>query len=249
MNPNPNMAPAPVAPDAQAPPAPAAPPAAPQTPADYEALYRKEVQERIAERQRYKPFEQTVGALDPESQQAFLALARAAAEGDTEAIKEWSASTYKNLSGAEIAAQVAAATTAPAGQAPAGVTAPTATPAAPSTEGLTAQQVQDMVAQQIRREQMVQQINSELAAAGYQADSPSGRTILAHAHATRASIADAVAWYNADLAAQYARSVAAGQAVAGATPPPAPAGTPGATPTPLTGREAALARLTGNRPA
>jgi|GEM_PF-1700746 len=248
MSPNPNMNPdpayTPVAPAPDPAAAPAAP-AAPEAPKDYQSLYQQEVQERIKERERYKPFAQTYGALDQASQQAILALAQAAAEGDTDAIAAWSASTYRNLTGAEIAAQVAAAQTAPAG-------APAPSPIAPAADdkpqgpaGMTPEQVEQMVQQITRREAIVQQISSELAAAGHTPTSPAGRTIIAYAQQTQLPIADAVAWYNADITAQYARMVAGGQQVAAATPPPAPAGAPATAAPNATPAQRALARLQG----
>jgi hypothetical protein len=231
----------PVAPELQQQPvAPAADPAAPK---DYQALYAQEVQGRIAERERYKPFARTLDRLDPQQQQAMLALAEAAANGDTDAIAEWSKATYQNLTGAEIAAQVAAAqtgaTAAPLGQQPAAPTAPV-TPA-----GLTAEQVAEIVRRENAQAQMVQRIEGELAAAGHQPGSPAAQTIIRYAQQTKLPMADAIAWYNADLAAQYAKVVGAGQQVAGAVPPVAPAGSPagpigGATP-----RDRALSRLQG----
>ena len=78
---------------------PAAPPVVDGAPKDYQALYTAEVQARIAEREKYKPFAQTIGNLRQEDQQAILGLADAVAAGDTAAIAEWSASTYRNVTG------------------------------------------------------------------------------------------------------------------------------------------------------
>ena len=217
-------------------------PGAPDAPKDYQALYQQEVQERIKERERYKPFAQTIGRLDPQQQAAMLALADAAANGDTDAIAEWSASTYRNLTGSEIAAQVAAAQTgtpAPAlGQQP-----PAAEP--PAQAGLTAEQVAQIVQRENARNAMVQRIESELAQAGHTVESPSGRTIISYAQQQRVTIADAVAWFNADLTAQYARVVGAGQQVAGAVPPPAPGGAPAGPISGASPRDRALSRLQG----
>ena len=84
------------------------PTAAPEVTKDYEALYRQEVQARIAEREQYKPFAQAVGQLDPNSREVIIALAQAAAEGDVDAIAEWSASTYRTLRGADLVNAIAA---------------------------------------------------------------------------------------------------------------------------------------------
>lgn len=241
MSPNPNMAPEPPA-------APAAPatPAAADAPKDYEALYRQAVAEQVAERERYKPFAQSYGALDQGSQQAILALAQAAAEGDTDAIAAWAEGTYKNLTGSEIAAKIAAAQQAPVAPAPMGGAPAPEAPAAPA--GMTPEQVAEMVQQTIRREQMAQSIATELAGAGHTPESAAGRTILSYAQQTRLPIADAIAWYNNELAQNYARMVAGGQQVAAGTPPPVAGGAPAAAAAPATAKERALARLQGGRP-
>lgn len=218
-------------------------PGAPAAPKDYEALYQQEVRERIAEREKYKPFTQTFGRLDPASQQAIQALAAAAADGDTDAIAQWSASTYRNLTGSEIAAQVAAAQTGQAPAAPLGGEPPAQAPVAPA--GLTAEQVADMVARQISMADMARQITAELNGAGFTPESPGGRAIIAYAQQTKLPIADAVAWYNADVIAQYNRITAAGAQVVGQTPPPAPGGAPAAGTSGATPRERALSRLQG----
>ena len=223
---------------------PAAPPVVDNAPKDYQALYTAEVQARIAEREKYKPFAQTIGNLRQEDQQAILGLADAVAAGDTAAIAEWSASTYRNVTGAEIAAGVAAKVAggeggtppAPAGEPPA------AAPAVGMTPDQIAELVRTETAKAVARDQLVGQIRSELSAAGYEHNTPAGQTILAYAQANpRLSMADAIAWYSTDLQAQYARYVGAAAAAGGALP--APAGAPAAPVTGATSRDKALARL------
>lgn len=228
--------------------APAAAPApTPEPPKDYEALYRQEVAGRIAERERYRPVAQTIGQLAPEQQQAILSLAQAAADGDTDAIVEWTRNTHRNLTGAEIAAQVAAQV---AGTSPASAAAPgIQPPAAPATPaGMTPEQIARLVADEVTRastrEAAVTQIKNELQAGGFTVGTPSAQTIIAYARETNATIPDAIAWYNADLAAQYARSVTAGQQLAGQTPQPAPTGQPAGALPGGTPRERAIARIT-----
>ena len=223
------------------PPAAPAAPGAPEAPKDYQALYQQEVQERIREREKYKPFAQTLGRLDPQQAQAMLALAEAAANGDTDAIAEWSASTYRNLTGAEIAAQVAAAQTAPA----AGQPAAPAAPDAPLTAEQIAAQVTDILRRENAQAQLVAQIESELTQAGHVVGSPAARTIIAYAQQTRLPVKDAIAWYNNDLQAQWARVAAAGAAVAGGVPPVAPAGAPAGPIAGASPRDRALSRLQG----
>lgn len=227
-------------------PAPAAAPApvVDGAPKDYQALYQQEVEERKRERERYRPVAQTIGRLAPEQQQAILALADAAAEGDTDAIVEWTRNTHRNLTGAEIAAQVAASTTAPAAPADTGaVSAPQA--------GMTPDQIAEMVAREtskaMAREAAVAQIKNELQAGGYTPGTPAAQTIIAYARETGAPIPDAIAWYNADVQATYARLAAGGQQVAGQIPQPAPDGQPAGALPGGTPRQMALSRLQQNR--
>ena len=151
---------------------PAAPPVVDNAPKDYQALYTAEVQARIAEREKYKTFAQTIGNLRQEDQQAILGLADAVAAGDTAAIAEWSASP------------------------------PAAAPATGMTPDQIAELVRTETAKAVARDQLVGQIRSELSAAGYEHNTPAGQTILAYAQANpRLSMADAIAWYSTDLQA------------------------------------------------
>jgi hypothetical protein len=220
-------------------------PAAPEAPKDYEALYRQQVQEAIKDREKYKPFAQVLDALAPEQRQAMLDLAHAAANGDTDAIAEWSAATYRNLTGSEVAARIAAQQN--------GTPAPAPAPAAPPATdkpavALTAEQVAELVEQkvqaQLRQAEMVRQIESDLASAGYTPQSPAGQAIIQYAHQARLPIADAVAWYNADLEANYQRVQAARVGAAVNTPITAPTGAPAHPITGATPGERAVARLT-----
>ena len=201
MSPNPNINADPGA----TPPA-AAPPAADGQPVDWQAKYQAEVQDRIRERERYKPVSQTFSRLDQGTAQAIMSLAEAAAEGDMDYIATWAEETHRNLTGSE-------------------------------TE------------QAMRRNEMIQQINGELATAGYPVGTPAAQAILAYAQQTRLPIPDAVAWYNADLQQQFQRYQQGLTGAAGQMPPPAPNGNPAA---PLTGaspRDRAIARLAGGQSA
>lgn len=245
MSPNPNMGADPGA----TPPA-AAPPAADGQPVDWQAKYQAEVQDRIRERERYKPVSQTFSRLDQGTAQAIMSLAEAAAEGDMDYIATWAEETHRNLTGSEIAARVAAQQGATGGMQPA-PTAPATPPA--SAPAMTPEQIAAMVRaeteQAMRRNEMIQQINGELATAGYPVGTPAAQAILAYAQQTRLPIPDAVAWYNADLQQQFQRYQQGLTGAAGQMPPPAPNGNPAA---PLTGaspRDRAIARLAGGQSA
>lgn len=235
--------------DPNVPAAPVAPPE-PTGPVDWEARYKAEVQDRIKEREKYKPFAQTVDALDPNSKQAILDLAAAAAAGDTDAVAEWSAATYKNLTGSEIAAKIAAqqqAPATPASLAPAPAPAP-----AGSLSGVTPEQIAEMVRKETERAMahtaQVQAITSELAQAGFPVESPGGQAIIAYAQKARLPIADAVTWYRNDLNEQFTRMQQAGSAAAAGIPTPAPTGSAAAPgPSGATPGEKAIARLTARQ--
>lgn len=218
---------------------------------DYESLYRAEVQARIAERERYKPFAQAVGALDAGSCDAIIALAQAAAEGDVDAIADWTASTYRNLRGADLVNAIAEQQTgqsAPA-SAPATMQQPQVQQAATDQQFLTIEQAAEIARREAERtvvtQNLAMQIANDLNSAGYPVDSAPGQTIIRYAQQTGLPIADAIAWYDNDLQSLYQRRQQAGAQIVGSTPMPSPTGSPAAAAIPSTAspRERAIARL------
>lgn len=228
------------------------PPASVPTPPtqDYQALWEREKNERIAEREKYKPFAQVLDQLDPDARSAILGLASAAAAQDVDSIAEWSAQTYRNLKGSDVAAMIAQQQN---GQQPPAMQAPVAQPEPSQQQYLTAEQAAEIARQQAQQllstQQMAQQIGQKLDAAGYPAQSAGGRTIIEYAKSTGLPIDDAIAWYHNENLAMWQRQAQAGQQAAGALPPNAPVGAPAANaaPTNLSPREAAIARLSANR--
>lgn len=216
---------------------------------DYEALYRQEVQARIAEREKYKPFAQAVGALDPDSRDALIALAQAAAEGDVDAIAEWTASTYRNLRGADLVNAIAQQQNGQPAPQQAPMQAPMQQAAEQQQQWLTMEQAAEIARREAERtvttQNLANQIASELSAAGYPADSPYGKTIINYAMQTGLPISDAIAWYESDLGNMMQRRQQAGAHVMGSVPMPSPTGAPSASSIPVTAspREKALARL------
>jgi hypothetical protein len=223
---------------------------------DWQARYQAEVQDRIKERERYKPFATSLSRLDDTNRAAILDLVDAAANGDDDAIAQWTEATYTNLRGASLAAQIAARQA--GGTQPAPVAAPPPAtaggfgapppPEAPLTAERVAQIVEQQVQQRMHVQQMAQTIQSELSTAGFPAETAAGQTIIQYARQTGKPISEAVAWFEQDVqSAVLSRHAAAAQA-AGQVPPPAPTGMPaGAGPTGATPREKAISRLTNAR--
>lgn len=125
------------------------PEAAPETTGDvnWEERYRAEVQDRIRERERYKPIKQVFDRMHPEDAQAVQQFAQAWAAGDQESAIQWMIDNAKTLAGDRfsqyVAGQQAVVDNAVAqGQA----------------AGLTPEAVQQLVQQQIAAYQEEQQI-------------------------------------------------------------------------------------------
>ena len=141
---------------------------------NWEERYRSEVQDRIRERERYKPISQTFGQMHPDDAAAVQGFAQAWASGDQETAIQWMIENAKTLAGDrfyEIA----------------GVNSQGQTQQDVYEEamhdgrqaGLTPQQVEQMVEQrmaQFQHEQVVTQYEHEIAntliEAGYDPDGP-----------------------------------------------------------------------------
>ena len=230
--------------------APAGVPTPPPMPEqDYQALWQQEKQERIAEREKYKSIAQVMDRLDPDSRQSILSVAQAAAQGDVDAIAEWSAATYRNLRGSDIAAEIAARQN--------GQPSPQQFAPQPQQEQqpqyLTAEQAAAIAAEQaqkvVQTQQLAQQIAGKLETAGYPSQSAAGRTIIDYARNTGLPIEDAIQWYDNEMMTLWQQRAAAGQQAAGSLPPTAPSGAPATNtlPTNLTPKERAVARLQQSR--
>lgn len=187
------------------------------------ARYDQEVANHVRERNFYKPAQQMLSKLDPASQQAMLALAQAAADGDVDAIIEWNLSTLEQVSGKSaadvIAARQAAARTAEL--APVAAQAPAVAPVTP-------EQIAAMVADGIRQNQNEAAVRSIMSDAGYPLGSPYGDVIIRYCCLNNCDPATGIAWFKQDQTqrtaavdpAAGAAAVAAGTAI----PTPAPGG-------------------------
>lgn len=256
-----NMGPAAAAAAAAAPPPPAdpgPPPAADGAPVDYKAYWEQEKAERIRERNLYRPVQRIVEGLDPEQVAAIQNLAEMARAGDVNGIVDWSLETATNLTGADLASIAAQRTQAriagqqqpPAFQQPApqqpsqgGFNVPPPQPAPPANiEAIIEQKVAE--AQTIA--QIRQQVTSELNAAGYSPDDAFGQAIIRHAQMNRVPVAEAITWFNGQLAARQQATQQALAAAAGQVPAPAPTGAPaGSAPSGATTRDKIIARVEG----
>jgi hypothetical protein len=217
---------------------------------DFESLYKQEVQERIRERNLYRPVQQMLRDLDDGTVQAIQSLADLARNGDTSGIVDWSIATAQNLSGGDLASAIAARQ---AGGAPQSSQyqqqelAQTIQQQAPSIDpDMMRAMIQQEAAQQFRVQTLVQQITSELNSSGYEPSDPSGQTIIRYAQVNNVPIKDATAWFEQDVQAKVIARASAAAGAAAQTPQLAPSGSaPGSAPSGMTPAEAARARLEG----
>lgn len=68
-------------------------------PVDWEQKYRAEVQDRIKERERYKPIAQTFGNMHPDDAKAIQDFINAYSSGDTETATRWMIDNARTLAG------------------------------------------------------------------------------------------------------------------------------------------------------
>lgn len=148
-----------------------------ETNVDWEARYRAEVQERVAERERYKPVASAFQNLHPDDARAIQDFVKAYANGDTETATRWMVDNAKTLAGDNFQQYIA-------GQ----QAVVNHTVAQGQAAGLTPEAVQELVSQQIAAFQEQQEIancaveiDQELRDLGLVPDTP-----LAHAIITQA---------------------------------------------------------------
>jgi len=207
---------------------------------NWEERYRAEVQDRIRERERYKPIRQVFDRMHPDDAQAVQQFAQAWAQGDQESAIRWMVDNARTLAGDNfnqyLAGQQQVVDNAVAqGQA----------------AGLTPEAVQQLVQQQISAYQEEQQIaqytvqiDQQIQSLGLTPDTP-----LAHAvilAATNREDLSLEAAYNEmeNQILQQAQSIVERRRSAGAAMPSAsPNGMSGVPMTGSSPRERAMARL------
>lgn len=204
------------------PPEPATPAA---TPVDYEAMYRKEVQERITERNLYKPAQRFLAGFDDGTREAMMEFAELVRQGDPEAIAEWNLRTAEAVSGQDVAALIAARQAAANG---------TPTEQAPSltladVEARAREIAAETYAQESLRQQGIAKVTAELKDLGYTHDSAAGETIIRIAVANNIDLPDAAKQYEAEVGSTALERARAAAAAAGTVPQGAPQGTPAGT--------------------
>ena len=141
----------------------AAPAAAPEQPAgdvNWEERYRSEVQDRIREREQYKPYKQIFGQMHPDDAQAVQQFAQAWAAGDQESAIRWMVDNARTLAGDNFQQYISPQQQA-AAQASVDINAIDQGQAA----GITPEQIQQLVAtelQNYQQEQAIQQYQVEI---------------------------------------------------------------------------------------
>ncbi len=220
-----------------------------ETNVDWEARYRSEVQDRIKERERYKPIAQAFQGLHPDDANAIQDFVRSFASGDNEAAVKWMVDNARTLAGDKFDSYVSPAQEAYITQ---------QAQVDGAAQGLTPQQVEQMVEQRIQQFQMQQvqkgyeaQIEQTLVQHGWQPDSPlATAAIVAASKRPDLDLNAAIREVEEQVLAQ-AQAIATQRATAANTMgnmPPSGSGYP-AVNNPVEGlspREKALARLEAN---
>lgn len=187
-------------------------------------MYRQEVQERIRERNLYKPIQQRMNSFNESERAAVIDLMDRVAAGDQDAIVEWMLTQTENVSGKDVAALIAERQT----REQKGDPEPTSVP------GLTEEQVRKIVADQNAADRNYQKgvdrVAAELLKAGYKHDSPAGETIVRYAveanNGAGVDLPDAIEWFQKEVEATAMDRARAAAAAAAAVPEGAPNGVP-----------------------
>lgn len=193
----------------------------PDQPVNWEEKYRAEVQDRIKERERYKPFQQSIGRLHPDDARAINEFVSAFASGDTDTATRWMVDNARTLAGDKWDSLVTPA------QAQAINNAVTQQAFSDGTEaGMTPQQIEQLVQnrlnetfQQMQQAQVQaqyeQQIEATLAEHGLDADSPlATAAIVAATKRPDLDLSSAIREMEDQVLAQ-AQTIAARRAAAG----------------------------------
>ena len=193
---------------------------------DYKALYEQEKDHRNRERNLYRPVQNMLRDLDEGSIQAIQQLADAARNGDADAIVDWSLATIQTVTGAsDVAAVIAARQNGSTPQA-LGATPPAPETPAPTPAQVNPDEVRQIVAEQIRIQGLVAQIESELGTAGYSSSDPAGQTIIRYAQQNNVPVSEAIQWFDTDVQTRAMQRAQGLAAAAAQTPATAPTGAP-----------------------
>lgn len=211
---------------------------------NWEERYRSEVQDRIKERERYKPIRQTFDRMHPDDAQAVQQFADAWASGNQDAAIKWMVDNAKTLAGDNFNSYI--------GQQQQQVVNNAV--AQGEAANLTPEQVSQLVNQQLaayQQEQEVQrhtiEIDQTLRELGLEPETPLAHAaIIAATNRPDLDLRAAVAEMENQLL-QQAQSIVERRRSAGASMPAAsPNGMPSTLSTGATPREKAMARLQQN---
>lgn len=151
---------------------------------NWEEKYRAEVQDRIKERERYKPFQQTIGRLHPDDAKAINEFVSAFASGDTETATRWMVDNARTLAGDRFEQYIS-----PAQQNAINNAVTEQAVSDGQSAGLSPQQIEQLVEQRLAatfeqlqqaqvQSQMEAQIEATLAEHGLTPDSPLGTAAI-----------------------------------------------------------------------
>lgn len=222
--------------------APAETPDMPVGDVNWEERYKAEVQDRIKERERYKPIKQVFDRMHPDDAQAVQQFANAWASGDQESAIRWMIDNAKTLAGDNFNQYITPAQTQQV------INNATAQG---NAAGLTPDAVQQLVAQQLEEFQTQQaisyyevQIDQTLRELGLDPASPLGHAaIIAATNREDLDLKAAVSEMENQILQQAQGIVQRRQAGNAQMPSSAPQGVPGVISPSATPRERAMARL------
>jgi len=150
---------------------------------NWEERYRAEVQDRIRERERYKPIKQVFDRMHPDDASAVQQFAQAWAAGDQDAAIQWMVDNAKTLAGDNLGRYLN-----PQQQAAAQASIATNAMAQGQAAGMTPEQIQQLVSQEIANFQQQQEvaryeveIDQTIRDLGLEPDTPLAHAIIVNA--------------------------------------------------------------------
>lgn len=213
---------------------------------NWEERYRAEVQDRIRERERYKPIKQVFDRMHPDDAQAVQQFAQAWAAGDQDAAIQWMIDNAKTLAGDNFGQYLN-----PQQQAAAQASIASNAMAQGQAAGMTPEQIQQLVSQEIANFQQQQEvaryeveIDQTIRDLGLEPDTPLAHAVIVNAM-NREDL-DLRAAYNEmeNQILQQAQSIVERRRSAGASMPAAsPVGVNGVPVSGASPRDKAMARL------
>lgn len=211
---------------------------------NWEERYKTEVQDRIKERERYKPIRQTFDKMHPDDAQAVAQFANAWAAGDQETAIKWMVDNAKTLAGDRFNSYLSGGEQAVVSQAYQQAQAANLTP--DQVDRLVTQKLQSFQEQQdIVRYQA--QIDTDLRELGYEPETPLAHAaIIAATNRPDLDLKAAVKDMENQILKQAQSIVSRRQAGNAAMPSSSPNGMPSTVSSTASPRDRAMARLEQN---